>query len=152
MEIIDCAYFNWATVDGLPAARVAFTCRAVADTPSDPNDHFIKGTFHTEFDLAEYLEWKRCLSTLAPVPYEVPSWCVLRYQPLPLRALRRVTRNAGFKALSNRIDDAIGNRRRPASYWLRRDCKSLNLARFCTRAKPQQVTDRDSQLWFSDTA
>ncbi len=150
MEVIDCAYFDWWIIDGLRSARVAFTCRAVTDTPGDPDDHFIKGTLHTEGDLAEHLDWKRCLSTLPPVAYEAPSRRTLRHQPLPLRALRRATRNAGLKDLSNRIDNAIGNR--PASYWLRNDCRSIDLARFCTQAKQQHVTDRDTQLWLSDTA
>lgn len=150
MEIIDCAYLEWTAVDGLRTARVAFTCRAVTDVPGDPDDHFIKGSFHTEIDLAEHLNWKRCLSTLPPVAYEAPSWRTLRHQPLALRALRRATRNARLKGLSNRIDDAIGHRQ--TIYWLRRDCRSLDLARFCKRAKQQHVTHRDSQLWLSDTA
>jgi 2-polyprenyl-3-methyl-5-hydroxy-6-metoxy-1,4-benzoquinol methylase len=150
MEIIDCAYLEWGTIDGLRTGRVAFTCRATTETPGDPDDHFIKGTFHTEVDVAEHLDWKRCLSTLAPVAYEAPSRRGLRHQSLPLRALRRATRNAGLKRFSNRIDDAIGYR--PAVYWLRRDCRSLDLARFCTQAKQQHVNDRDTQLWLSDTA
>jgi SAM-dependent methyltransferase len=150
MEIVDCAYFDWWTLDGLRTARIAFTCRASMDAPGDPDDQFIKGTFHTEVDLAEHLDWKRCLSTLPPVGYEAPSWRTLRHQSLPLRALRRATRTAGLKDLSKRIDHAIGYR--PATYWLRRDCNSLDLARFCTQAKQQPVTDRDSQLWLSDTA
>jgi SAM-dependent methyltransferase len=150
MEVIDCAYIEWGTIDGLRTARVAFTCRAVTEVPADSGDHFIKGTFHTEIDVAEHLDWKRCLSTLPRVGYEAPSWRTLRYQPLPLRALRRATRNAGFKGLSNRIDDAIAHR--PANYWLRRDCESIDLVKFCTRAKQQHVTDRDAQLWLSDTA
>jgi len=56
----------------------------------------------------------------------------------------------GLKNLSNRIDDAIAYR--PATYWLRRDCKSLDLGRFCKQAKQQLVSDRDTQLWLSDTA
>jgi 2-polyprenyl-3-methyl-5-hydroxy-6-metoxy-1,4-benzoquinol methylase len=150
MEVIDCTYLEWGTIDGLRIARVAFTCRAVKDVPGDPGDHFLEGTLHTEVDVAEHLDWKRCLSTLPPVAYEAPSSRTLRHQLLPLRALRRATRNVGLKALSNRIDDAIGNR--PASYWLRSDCRSLDLARFCTQAKQQHVSDRDSQLWHSDTA
>lgn len=148
MEVVDCAYLEWGTIDGLRIARVAFTCRAVADIPGDPDDIFIKGTFHTEVDVAEHLDWKRCLSTLSPVPYDAPSSRPVRLQSLPLRALRRATRNAGLKGLSNRIDNAIGHR--PPGYWLRRDCRSLDLVRFCRQAKPQQVTDRDSQLWLSD--
>jgi len=150
MEIIDSTFLEWGTIDGLLIARVAFACRAVRDVAGDPSDHFIKGTFHTETDLAEHLDWKRCVSTLPPVPYDAPSWRPLRHQSMPLRALRRATRNAGLKGLSNRIDDAIGYR--PATYWLRRDCKSLDLARFCKQAKQQEVSDRETQLWLSDTA
>jgi SAM-dependent methyltransferase len=150
MEVIDCTYLEWGTIDGLLIARVAFACRAATDVPGDPDDHFIKGSFHTEVDLAEHLDWKQCLSTLPPVAYDAPSWRTLRHQPVALRALRRVTRNAGLKGLSNRIHDAIGYRQ--AVYWLRRDCRSLDLARFCTQAKQQQVSERDSQLWLSDTA
>ena len=150
MEVIDSTFLGWGTIDGLVIARVAFACRAVSDVPGDPDDHFIKGTFHTEVDVAEHLDWKRCLSTLPQVRYDAPSSRPLRLQSLPLRALRRSTRNAGLKGLSNRIDNAIGTR--PATYWLRRDCRSLDLARFCKQAKPQQVTDRDTQLWLSDTA
>ncbi len=94
LEIIDCACLEWTAVDGLRTARVAFTCRAITEILGDPDDHFIEGTFHTEFDLAEHLDWKRCLSTRPPVPYGAPSWRILRYQPLPLRALRRVTRKS----------------------------------------------------------
>jgi SAM-dependent methyltransferase len=152
LEVIDCAYLELATVNGLRTARVAFACRAVTDVLGDPEDHFLKGTYHTEVDFAEYLDWKRCRSTLPPVGYEAPSFRALRHQPLPFRALRRATRNVGLKGLSNRIDRAIGNRLRPASYWLRDDCSSIDLAKFCTQAKQQHVTDRDTQLWFSDAA
>jgi SAM-dependent methyltransferase len=150
MEIIDCAFLIWGTIDGLLIARVAFTCRAVMDVPADPDDRLIRGTYHTEVDLLELLDWKRCVSSLAPVAYEEPAWRTLRYQAMPLRALRRATRNVGLKRLSNRIDDAIAHR--PAAYWLRRDCKSLDLARFCREAKQQHISERDSQLWSSDTA
>jgi SAM-dependent methyltransferase len=150
MEIIDCAYLEWATIDGLRTGRVAFACRAVMDVPGDPDDHFIKGTFHTEVDLAEHLDWKRCRSAFPAVAYEAPSWRTLRHQSTSLRALRRATRNAGLKRLSNRIDDAIGYRQ--STYWLRRDCGSLDLTRFCKEAKQQHVTDRDTQLWLSDTS
>jgi SAM-dependent methyltransferase len=74
MEVIDSTFLGWGTIDGLVIARVAFACRAVSDVPGDPDDHFIKGTFHTEVDVAEHLDWKRCLSTLPPVPYDAPSW------------------------------------------------------------------------------
>jgi 2-polyprenyl-3-methyl-5-hydroxy-6-metoxy-1,4-benzoquinol methylase len=152
MEIIDCAYLEATVVDGLRPARVAFTCRAVTDVPGDPEDHFIKGTLHTETDLAECLDWKRCASALPLVAYEAPPSRTLRHQPLPFRALRRATRNAGLQRLSKRIDDAIENRTRPASYWLRSDCRSIDLARVCMEAKRQHVSDRDTQLWLSDTA
>lgn len=150
MEVIDCAFLEWGSIDGLLIARVAMACRAVRDVASDPDDHFIKGTYHTELDIREHLDWQRCLSIRPPVAYEAPAWRILRHQSMPLRALRRATRNMGLKNLSNRIDDAIAYR--PATYWLRRDCKSLDLGRFCKQAKQQLVSDRDTQLWLSDTA
>jgi hypothetical protein len=150
MEVIDCAFLEWGSIDGLLIARVALACRAIQDVTSDPDDHFIKGTFHTELDIREHLDWQRCLSTSPPVAYEAPARRILRHQSMPLRALRRATRNLGLKNLSNRIDNAIAYR--PATYWLRRDCKSLDLVRFCKQAKQQLVSDRDTELWLSDMA
>jgi hypothetical protein len=148
MEIIDCAYFDWWTLDGLPTVRVALTCRAVPEAPGHPEDNFMKGTFHTETDIAEHLDWNRCRSTLPRVYCNVQEWHQLRDQPLPFRALRRATRKAGLKGVSNWIDDAIGYRR--LSYFQRRDCQSLDLAKYCKRAKQQDVTERKTQLWLSD--
>jgi SAM-dependent methyltransferase len=150
MEIIDCAYVESHRIDGLRTARVAITCRAI-DHPSEPsNDDFLQGTFHTEMDIAEQLDWKRCNTVKSDVKYLVPNHRILRNQFAPFRALRRLTRNLGMRRISRLIDNLIGWRH--VSYWQRFDCESLDLYEYCRSAKQEHLEDRDSQLWLKDTA
>jgi len=149
MEIIDCAYLESQRIDGLRTARVAFSCRAI-DRPSGPlTDSLLQGTLHTEMDVAEHLNWKRC-NSFADIFYYAPGFRILRNQFVGFRALRRLTRILGMARISNFIDDLIGWR--PADYWQRRDCKSLDLYKYCIRAKQEHPDDRNAQLWLKDTA
>jgi SAM-dependent methyltransferase len=149
MEIIDCAYLESHCIDGLRTARVALSCRAI-DHPKGPStDTFLQGTLHTETDIAEHLNWERCDSAKSDVRYDAPTSRILRYQSVGLRALRRLTRNFGMTGISNFIDRLIGQR--SADYWQRGDCKSIDLYKYCTRAKQQHVSDRDTQLWLKDS-
>lgn len=149
MEIIDAAYIDSHMVGGMQVARVAFACRATSSPQGDPNDIVLNGTFHTEIDLAEHLSWDRCTSSKPNVLYHAPLLRTLKNQPAPLRALRRATRQSGLSGLSYLIDDLIGTR--DFDYWKRRDCNSLDLYKFCTRAKQQHWTARSTQLWLDDT-
>ena len=150
MEVIDCAYLESQRVDGLRTARVALSCRAV-DHPRGPStDGFLQGSLHTETDVAEHLNWDNCNSPKSDVHYRVPTSRALRLRSIGFRALRRLTRDLGMTGMSDFIDPRIGQR--SAGYWQRRDCESIDLYKFCTRAKPQHVADRDAQLWLEDTA
>ena len=51
--------------------------------------------------------------------------------------------------MSDSIDRLIGQR--PAGYWQRGDCESIDLYKYCTRAKHQHVSERDTQLWLTDS-
>jgi SAM-dependent methyltransferase len=149
MEIIDCAYLESHCIDGLRTARVALSCRAI-DHPSDPpTDGLLQGTLHTEMDIAEQLDWKHCNSVRSDVNYSAPKFRILRNQFAGFRALRRLTRNLGMTGISHTIDHLIGWRL--ADYWQRRDCKSIDLHKYCTRAKQEHLDDRDTQLWLKDT-
>jgi len=149
MEIIDCAYLESDCIDGLRTARVALSCRAV-DHPKGPAaDTFLQGTLHTETDIAEHLNWERCEAVKSDVHYDAPTSRMLRYQFIGFRALRRLTRNLGMIGISNFIDHLLA-RRRSAEYWQRGDCESIDLYKYCTRAKHQHVSERDTQLWLSD--
>jgi hypothetical protein len=149
MEIIDCAYLESQCIDGLRTARVALSCRAI-DHPNGPStDTFLQGTLHTETDMAEHLNWERCDTVKSDVHYDAPTFRTLRYQFIGLRALRRLMRNLGMSGIFDSIDRLIGQR--SADYWQRRDCESIDLYKFCTRAKHQHVSDRDTQLWLKDS-
>lgn len=150
MEIIDCAYQESHRIDGLRTARVAMSCRAIDRPKGPPTDGFLQGTLHTEMDVAEHLDWKRCKSLKGDVNYFAPKFRVLRNQFVGFRALRRLTRNLGMTGISRSIDDLIGWRH--ANYWQREDCESIDLYRYCTRAKQEHLDDRDAQLWLADTA
>ena len=150
MEIIDCAYFETHRIDGLRTARVAFSCRAI-DHPKGPStDTFLQGTLHTETDVAEHLNWENCNSLKSDVRYHAPAFRTLRHQFIAFRALRRLTRNLGMIGISNHIDRLI--RERGTDYWQRGDCESIDIYKYCTRAKQQHVADRDTQLWLEDMA
>jgi 2-polyprenyl-3-methyl-5-hydroxy-6-metoxy-1,4-benzoquinol methylase len=150
MEIIDCAYFETHRIDGLRTARVAFSCRAI-DHPKGPStDTFLQGTLHTETDVAEHLNWENCNFLKSDVRYHAPAFRTLRHQFIAFRALRRLTRNLGMIGISNHIDRLI--RERGTDYWQRGDCESIDIYKYCTRAKQQHVADRDTQLWLEDMA
>lgn len=150
MEIIDCAYLESHCIDGLRTARVALSCRAI-DHPKGPaTDTFLQGTFHTETDLAEHLNWENCNSVKGDVRYDAPTSRILRHQFIGFRALRRLMRNLGMIGISNSIDRLVGQR--SAEYWQRRDCESIDLYKCCTRAKHQHVSERDTQLWLKDSS
>lgn len=151
MEIIDCAYLESQCIDGLRTARVALSCRAI-DHPKGPAaDTFLQGTFHTEMDVAEHLKWENCNSVKCDVQYDAPTSRMLRHQSIGLRALRRLTRNLGMIGMSNFIDRLPAGQR-SAEYWQRRDCESIDLYKYCTRAKHQHVSERDTQLWLKDSS
>jgi hypothetical protein len=82
------------------------------------------------------------------VHYIAPTFRTLRHQFIGLRALRRLMRNLGMIAMSNSMDRLVGQRR--AEYWQRPDCESIDLYKYCTRAKHQHVSERDTQLWLDD--